>query len=323
MIEDERLKLAFFWGGSCGGCEIAILDTDTGILEIGDFADIVLWPIAIDAKYADVEALPHKSIDVCLYNGSCRNSELVKMAKLLRVKSKIMIAFGTCACHGGVPALANFANREEVFDRVYISSCSTHNPDRIVPQAVVKVPEGEVTLPEFYNQVLPLDQVVNVDYYIPGCPPHPELIMIAIGAIKSGNLPPKGSMIYNSSTVCKECPREQNENKKIRDFQRIYEVTHIDQNRCFLEQGLLCCGPATAAICQAACIKANMPCRGCSGPPPEIRDQGAKMISVLGSIVDTKDPEEFEKIISQIPDLGGIFYQFSLGSAILNHKRTK
>ncbi len=320
-LMSEKLKFALFWGGSCGGCEIAVLDTDAGILEIAALADILLWPVAVDGKFSDIEALPDKTIDVCLYNGSCRNSELAHVAKLLRAKSKVMIAFGTCACHGGAPSLANFANSEEVFDRAYISSVSTPNPDKIIPQRKVKVPEGEVTLPEIYDQVLPLDHVVDVDYYLPGCPPHPDLIMTAVGAIKSGNLPPKGTMITDGTTVCEKCPRERTEEKKIHEFKRIWEVTDLDPNRCFLEQGVLCCGPATVAVCQAACLDANMPCRGCSGPPPDVRDQGAKMISVLGSIVDTEDPEEFEKIMSQLPDLGGVFYQFSLGSSILKHKR--
>jgi F420-non-reducing hydrogenase small subunit len=85
------MKVAFYWGASCGGCEIAVLDMNERILELVKHVEIVFWPVAMDVKYNDVEAMPDGHIDVTFFNGSIRNSEQEHMAKLLRVKSKTLM----------------------------------------------------------------------------------------------------------------------------------------------------------------------------------------------------------------------------------------
>ncbi|MDH5532548.1 MAG: oxidoreductase, partial [Candidatus Bathyarchaeota archaeon] len=139
----EKLKFAFYWAASCGGCEITVLDINEKILDVVAIADIVFWPVAIDIKYKDVEAMPDKYIDVCFFNGAIRTEEQEHMAKLLRKKSKVLVAFGSCACRGGIPGLANVANRREVFERAYLQSPSTINPNSVTPKTSFKVPEGE------------------------------------------------------------------------------------------------------------------------------------------------------------------------------------
>src|SRR4030042_1569556 len=143
-----KLKLALYWAASCGGCEIAQLQIGDKILKLAEVADIVFWPVAIDAKYKDVEAMPAKSIDVCLFNGAVRTSEQEHLAKMLREKSKVMIAYGACAYEGGIPGLANLFNRQTIFDRVYFETQSTVNKEKVVPQTKYKVPEGELTTPQ-------------------------------------------------------------------------------------------------------------------------------------------------------------------------------
>jgi F420-non-reducing hydrogenase small subunit len=106
-VKMAKAKLALYWAASCGGCDVAVLDTNEKILDIAALADIVLWPIAVDFKYHHIEAMKDGEIDLCLFNGAIRNSEQEKIARLLRSKSKVMIAFGSCACFGGIPGLAN------------------------------------------------------------------------------------------------------------------------------------------------------------------------------------------------------------------------
>ena len=106
-----KIKLALYWAASCGGCEIAQLQIGEKILKLVEVADIVFWPVAIDVKYKDVEAMPEGSIDICLFNGAVRTSEQEHMAKMLRGKSKTLIAYGACAYIGGIPGLANLYNR--------------------------------------------------------------------------------------------------------------------------------------------------------------------------------------------------------------------
>ena len=125
-------------------------------------------------------------IDVCLFNGGVRTSEQEYMAQLLRRKSKVLVAFGSCASEGCIPGLANLHNRQEIFDNSYRDTPSTDNPSGVRPQAVTKVAEGNLHLPVFYDTLKTLDQTVKVDYYLPGCPPESDRIWDAIEAIVTG-----------------------------------------------------------------------------------------------------------------------------------------
>jgi len=314
-MEKEKLKIAFYWAASCGGCEIAVLDVNEKILDVVAAADIVFWPVAIDIKYKDVEAMPDKSIDACFFNGAIRTSENEKMAKLLRQKAKILVAFGSCANDGCVKGLANLWDRETVFERVYLETPSTENPESVIPKTNVKVKEGELELPEFYDTVKTLPQTVDVDYTISGCPPPIPCIISMFTAFISGNLPPKGSSFLPNKSICDECPREK-KNREISEIKRIYEIDD-DGETCFWDQGVICMGPATRAGCGAQCPNVNMPCTGCGGPGPRVIDQGAAAISALASIATTPD------VVKQVVDPIGTFYKYSLANSILRRKVKK
>jgi len=323
MVEEKKkFKFAFYWAASCGGCEIAVLDIDEKILDVVQIADIVFWPVAMDIKYKDVENMPDKYIDVCFFNGAIRTEEQEYMAKLLRQKSKILIAYGACSHLGGIPGLANLSNKQEIFEKAYIQTFSTNNPNKVLPRTRVKVPEGELELPDFYDTVKTLDQTVEVDYYVPGCPPAVERTLYALEVIAKGELPPKGSVLAPLKSVCDECPKKKEE-KKISRVYRPYEITP-DPERCLLEQGIICMGPATRGGCGARCLKANMPCTGCGGPCPNSPEQGAAMISALASILGLENEKEAyteaEKLIEQIKDPIGTFYLYSLPSSIINRR---
>jgi F420-non-reducing hydrogenase small subunit len=324
--KDKKLQIAFYWAASCGGCEIAVLDIDEAILDVAAAADILFWPVAIDTKYKDVEAMKDNTIDVCFFNGAVRTSEQEHLANLLRKKSKILVAFGACSISGGIPGLANIANREEIFKTAYLDNPSTENPDKTIPKTSVKVKEGELTLPEFYDTVKTLDQVVDVDYYLPGCPPSPWLITDAIDAIIKNKLPPKGSVLAPMKSVCDECRFEKSE-KKIKSIKRIYELDKIE-DKCFLEQGVICMGPATRAGCRGKCMEGNMPCTGCGGLLPNSLDQGASMISALASILgvegeENMTDEEVDKLIEQVKDVVGTFYKYTLPASLINRRVMK
>jgi F420-non-reducing hydrogenase small subunit len=323
----EKLKIAFYWAASCGGCEIAVLDINEKILDVVNIADIVFWPVAMDIKYKDVEAMSDKHIDICFFNGSVRTEEQERMAKLLREKSKTLIAFGSCAQEGCIPGLANLYDRKEIFNKAYLESKSTPNTDGTVPQTRTEVKEGVLTLPEFFDTVKTLDQTVDVDYYIPGCPPPVKLIANAIEAIAKNELPPKGSVLAPLKSVCDECPRKK-ENKKISKIYRVHEKVP-DPERCLLEQGILCMGPATRSGCGAQCLTVDMPCTGCGGPCPNAPEQGAAMMSALASVMGLDDEQEHyseedvEKLMNQIKDPVGTFYMYSLPASILRRKVMK
>jgi F420-non-reducing hydrogenase small subunit len=313
-------KLAIYWAASCGGCEISILGIDTKILDVAQAFDIVFCPCIADGKVRDVEQMADGEIDVCLFNGGVRTSEQEYMAQLLRRKSKVLVAFGSCASEGCIPGLANLHNRQEIFDNSYRDTPSTENPAGTRPQAVTQVPEGSLHLPVFYDTLKTLDQTVKVDYYLPGCPPESERIWEAIEAIVTGNLPPAGSVIGSHTTVCDFCHRTRSE-KKIKQFKRTWEVIP-DPDTCLLEQGIICCGIATRAGCGCLCPQVNSPCIGCYGPPADAEDFGARLMSALASVIDSNDPQEIQDIIARgIPDPVGTFYRFSLAGSLLRRNK--
>ncbi|HNX48214.1 MAG TPA: oxidoreductase [Methanomassiliicoccales archaeon] len=322
----SKLKVAFYWAASCGGCEIAVLDINERILELVQHVDIVFWPVAMDVKYKDVEAFPDGYIDITFLNGSIRNSEQEHMAKVLRAKSKTLVAFGACACEGSVPGLANLHDSKEILNQVYREIGDGGN-DSLVPKPDSKVKEGTLHIPTFYDTVKTLNQTVDVDYYLPGCPPPVDLINRALDAILSGNLPPKGSILAPLPAVCAECPRKR-ENKKITAIHRVYDIVP-DPERCLMEQGIICMGMATRSGCGAQCLKVDMPCTGCGGATPNQSDIGTGMMTALASILNLdKEPgtyteEEVMELISQIKDPAGIFYMYSLPASILRRKVMK
>ena len=240
-------------------------------------------------------------IDVCLFNGGIRTSEQEYMAQLLRRKSKVLVAFGSCATKAASPGWPTSTTA----DRSSTPSTATRRRPRTRTTSSrstrPRCPKATLHLPVFYDTLRTLDQTVPVDYYLPGCPPEAERIWDAITAIVEGNLPPPGSVIGAETTVCQECTRTRNE-KKIKKFYRTWEIIP-DEETCLLEQGLLCCGIATRAGCGALCPQVNSPCIGCYGPNEGVHDFGARLMTRLASVIDSNDPEEIDRIIREgIPD---------------------
>lgn len=333
MTENGKPKLAMYWAASCGGCEISVLNIHENILVVDEVFDLAFFPCIADFKIEDVKGYPTDYIDVCLFNGAIRNSESEEMAQLLRQKSKILVAYGSCAYEGCIPALSNLTTKQATFNTVYLDNPSIDNPDRKLPQPSFEVPEGELELPFFYNTVKSLDQVVDVDYYLPGCPPEPPqiwaVLQVVVAALLEGApLPPKGSIVgVTNVAVCEECPLEKNE-KTITRFYRPYEITP-EPGLCLLEQGLVCMGPATRGGCGALCPQVGMGCRGCYGAMIGVDDQGAKMLSAIASVIGAGTPEmdeqeleqEIQAVIDTIPDPAGTFYRFSMAHSLLKRAR--
>jgi F420-non-reducing hydrogenase small subunit len=320
MSTNGKPKFAMYWAASCGGCEIAVLNIGEKILDVDANFEVVFWPVAMDAKYKDVEAMPDKSILLTLFNGGIRNSENEELAHLLRRKSQILVSFGSCACEGCIPGLGNFSDPKQIFDTVY-TSISTDNPQNIRPQFNYAVPEGELHIPKFYPVLKTLDQVVPVDYYMPGCPPESHQIAAVVELVikvlhGEATLPPTGATIgAGVSTVCDDCPRTRNV-KTIKKFVRIQDI-EPDPTLCLLEQGIPCNGPATRSGCGALCPQAGAQCIGCYGPAEGVLDYGSRLIAAFASVIDSNDPEEIERILDGIPDPAGQFYRFNLAGSLL------
>jgi F420-non-reducing hydrogenase small subunit len=262
--------------------------------------------------------MPDEFIDICFFNGAIRNTENEEIAHLLRKKSKTMVAFGSCAHLGGIPGLANMYDIEALCQRVFDTSPSLDETRGTRPKPITQMPEGEIKIPVLYDHVKHLADITKVEYFMPGCPPVVDQIWKVFQAALNSNLPPVGSVIgADEKTVCDICPREKGKpGFRITEFKRPHEI-QLDPNKCFLTQGVICAGPVTRAGCGTPCLNGNMPCRGCYGPAEGITDQGAKLASFIGALIDTDDPERLPEILDSIVDPAGTFYRFGLAHSIM------
>ena len=316
-----KKKVAFYWCASCGGCEEAVVDLAEFLLDALEQIEIVFWPVAMDFKIEDVEQLKDGEIFASFINGAVLLSDQEEVVRLLRRKSQVIVAFGSCSHQGGVPGLINTHDRQDVFDYYYHNGPTVQRNGNEMP-----TPTGakafHVALPEYYGKARPLNQVIEVDYYIPGCAPPANVVKDALLQLLSDSPPPRGTVLAGAHSLCSECPLNETkppEGFKIKQFVRPSQVTHIDPDTCLLMQGLPCLGPVTRSGCNALCIKGHMPCTGCFGPLDSVRDFGAAALSFLASLIDSNDEAEIQRIIDEgLPDPLGTFYMYSFPGSLLN-----
>ncbi|MFN3346538.1 MAG: oxidoreductase [Candidatus Bipolaricaulaceae bacterium] len=299
-----KLKLAVYWTGGCGGCDVSFLELGPGLLDVLPHLEVVFWPALVDAKRQDLERLPSRSIDFALVNGVIRTQENKEMAELLREKAKHLGAYGACAHLGGVPALAN--QGEGITEVVFGPGFRPTSP-------LAEAPEDAP--PPLLPEALPLEEVVSVDFVVPGCPPPPGLIARFFAAALSGQVP-AGQVFAAEKALCEECPRTREE-RRLTGVIRPHEVL-ADPEKCLLDQGIVCLGPVTRGGCEAACPKAGMPCTGCLGPTPKAGDPALAMLSALASLVRAGEegeaafPQE-DKILDSLVDPIGTLYKYAFG----------
>ena len=291
----EKVTVATTWLQGCSGCHIALLDLHMELFDVLELIDIRYSTIM------DIKDVP--DVDIGLVEGAVANEDNEEILKTFREKAKTIVALGTCACFGGITGLRNLFMREDVLKRAYVDTESTVDG---------KIPSG-LEIPPLKEYVMPLNQVVKVDYYIPGCPPLPSAIKNTLVALVEGRTPE-----VKLRNLCEECNRKKDKMLVAsRDFVTDgvlspHELDHIDPDLCFLEQGVLCMGPATREGCGAKCLKSNMPCRGCMGPTPGALEQGAKIVNALSSILPAGGLMFQEDIV-------GVGYRYSMPVSIYPH----
>jgi F420-non-reducing hydrogenase small subunit len=276
------VKVAEEWLNACAGCEISILNTGDALLDLLPKLDFVHIPVLIDNKYygqlGDKDTLEIPEAVVGIVSGGVRNEENIHVLEEMRAKTQILIALGSCAVHGGIPAQANMFASDEIFEWVFRGSPSTDSaPDPDHPN-----------VPKWTDACQAADEVVKVDIAIPGCPPHPELIAEAITALLEG----KTSWSLPEKSVCDTCPVIREEKSSEGPVKRYFENLEfdpeqgLDKMRCINEQGMLCLGPVTLAGCAGSsgaprCVQARTACRGCFGP---IRKGARPMVDMMGAM---------------------------------------
>ncbi len=287
------VKVASEWLNSCSGCEIAILNLGETLLDLLPELDFVHIPVLMDHKHfgqlGDKKHIDIPKATVGLVSGGIRNDEHLEVAHEMRKKCDILIALGTCATHGGIPALINTFSNEELFDRYYTTE-STDKGAAVPTKGVSKL----------LDRCYALDEHIKVDIHLPGCPPHPDHIGTAILALLNGD-----DLELPFRSVCDTCPTIRKGKGDVKQIKRFLTTPDfdpdqpIDQMRCLLEQGYLCSGPVTRAGCSGnngdapRCLSARVPCRGCYGP---VKHDGNQLLDMLNALASNGID------ISNIPD---------------------
>ncbi len=173
----NKVKIGTVWLGGCSGCHMSFLDLDERLIELYEKAEIMSSPITDWKLHTPVkEYQDYPEVDVTLVEGAVVNTDNVEVLKLVRERSKIVVAFGDCAVTGNVPAYRNLFKVEDVLNSVYIEKSHSNK----------MIPNDEVVIPKLLKKVVPIHHVVKVDAFIPGCPPSADSIWYAIKCLIEG-----------------------------------------------------------------------------------------------------------------------------------------
>ncbi len=244
-MSGEKIRLNTEWLCDCGGCHVALVDLHEKILNVLESVTIQHCPVLTDIK-------DYPEADIGILTGSIRTEHDRHAAEEMRKKCKTIIAFGTCAVYGGLHGAGLAHSREEIVDHVYRKSPTTKTDT---------VPDAEIT--ELAKLVTPIDEVIDVDLYLPGCPPHPHFIFESLASLIEKREPR-----VTQDAVCARCNRLmiKGDAKEIRNSMDGVP----DDSLCFLSQGYICLGSVTLDRCLAPCPNHGVACTGCAGPTMQI-----------------------------------------------------
>lgn len=171
----DRLKIATVWFGGCSGCHMSFLDLDEVLIDLADQVEIVYSPVVDMKEYPE-------GVDLCLIEGAICNEDNLELLHKIRARTKVLVSFGDCAVTANVPAIRNqlgLGNTESVLQRAYIENAQL-NP---------QVPKADGIVPPLLKRVMPVHEVVPVEYFLPGCPPPADRIKAFLTQALAGQTP--------------------------------------------------------------------------------------------------------------------------------------
>ncbi len=249
----NRVKTAIVSLSTCGGCSAVLLENQEELIQLLEKIDISYCPMLIDAEELG-------DVDVALVDGLVRVKEDEEKLMEVRRKSRYLVAWGTCAAFGGIPAHANQYELEELLEESYGHTQDTFgyylSGSGGVDRKTFQEQENELQL---LRRARKLDDFVRADYYLPGCPPSVGLLMNLVSELRGEGQPAKPKPI-----VCAECSRK----PKKMQVEQFWVSPKPDWalDKCFTSGGSVCLGFMTRGGCGAVCPKGGLPCWGCRGP---------------------------------------------------------
>jgi len=294
-----KVSVSFEWLSGCSGCEVGTVDLHDRLLQVFDDIAILRLPILLDEK-------DYPSADLGIVTGALRTDHDVECLHRLRESCGQLLAFGVCAVYGGPQGAGDAHTIDEIATTVYGKNPTTRTdfvPTQGLPQLL---PDG----------VRPIDTEVDVDLYLPGCPPSPYYIADTLRAVVQGQAPEFG--VHN---VCYRCHRRMTRSSIDKIF-RQHEFDD-DSDVCWLAQGVLCMGSATLDRCLAPCPDRGVPCTGCSGPSEhvilepnrDVRTEIADRMSRLTAVPRAQ-------IIQEIEKQAKTYYAYAMASPVFRQKPT-
>lgn len=293
------VPVSFEWLSGCSGCEVGIVDLHERLLKVLDAVEIVRLPILMDEK-------GYPKAKVGIVTGALRTEHDVEHAERMRESCEAILAFGTCAVYGGPQGSGYAHSLAELEDSAFRKGPTTRT-DFVPGDGVPRLLE---------EGVRPLDSAIDVDLYLPGCPPHAHFIFEALTALVEGREPD-----FADHNVCYRCTRKMVASD-VATVRRLHELP-IDPERCFLSQGVLCLGSATLDRCLAPCPRHGVPCTGCAGPSEAVimephRDLRTEVATRMAML--TKVPRE--TALASLEVDAKTHYAYAMASPVFRQKPT-
>ncbi|MBD3421350.1 MAG: methyl viologen-reducing hydrogenase [Chitinivibrionales bacterium] len=293
----EKAKVSIEWLSGCSGCEVGIVDLHEKLLNVLEEVELVRVPILMDTK-------EYVNAHVGIITGCVRTEHDIDAAKSMRDTCDAIIAFGTCPVYGGPQSAAYAHTNQELLDTAYYRNPTTSTSG------------GPTNVPRLLEESRPLDEIIEVDLYLPGCPPHPAYILEGLMSLLRSKSP-----TFGRHSVCFNCTRTM----KKTDVAEIRRMTDgiADAQTCFLSQGYLCFGSVTLDRCLAPCPSKGTPCFSCGGPAEsvilepqkDVRSEVAARMSHLTNI-------PYEDVVNTIESQAKTHFAYAMASPVFRQKPT-
>ncbi len=298
MAENGKVPVSFEWLSGCSGCELATVDLHERLLQVLDEIELVRIPILMDVK-------GYPSAKLGIITGALRTDHDVHCARQMRESCDAILAFGICSVYGGPQGSGYAHSRDELEDTVFRNNPTTRTT--FVPN------EG---VPKLLDEIRPIDSEIEVDFYLPGCPPNPYYVAESLRSIVAGSAPE-----FGPHNVCFRCHRRMLKSE-IGELKRIHEIEPQD-DVCLMTQGVLCMGSATLDRCLAPCPQRGTPCTGCAGPSEHVilepqRDIRTEIADRMSRM--TQIPRH--DIIGEIERRAKTYYAYAMASPVFRQKPT-
>jgi F420-non-reducing hydrogenase small subunit len=293
-----KVKISTEWLSGCSGCHIAIVDLHEKLVNLAEEAEFVRSPVLVDEK-------GYPKADIGIVEGAVRSEHDREALERMRASVRTLVAFGTCAVYGGPSGVGWLHDPESVLKQVYQEGPTNAGPQR---------PDADA--PRLEASVVPINEVVKVDFLLPGCPPSPFYIASTLRLLMGGKAPDLGKR-----TVCGGCTRKMRRCPE--SGLRKGALTAPDGQLCLLSQGVVCMGSVTLDRCFAPCPQNGVACTGCNGPSLDIiREPRLDYRSVLAERMSLMTGAGKEEVKAYIEAEAKTFYSYSLASQAIYKKPT-